>query len=93
MEKLSVIIPSREEPFLIKTIQDLLNKSRGDIEIIATLDGWEPQEVKREFWMTPAKIVDPRVMYIAEPHSKGMRASINTAAKYATGFIKFSMLC
>jgi glycosyltransferase involved in cell wall biosynthesis len=85
MGKLSIIIPSREEIFLNKTIQDLLSKAKGDIEIIATLDGWKPEEVKREFWMTPKNILDDRVMYIAEPYSKGMRASINTASRYATG--------
>lgn len=35
--------------------------------------------------MTPKNILDDRVMYIAEPYSKGMRASINIASKYATG--------
>lgn len=47
MGKLSIIIPSREEIFLNKTIQDLLVKAKGDIEVIATLDGWVPEEIKR----------------------------------------------
>lgn len=82
---LSVIIPSRSEPFLNKTIQDLLIKAKGEIEIIAVLDGWEPTETKTEFWSTPARIEDPRVIYIHNDISQGMRKAINAGAKVAKG--------
>ena len=35
---ISVIIPSRKEKFLQKTIQDLFNKATQEIEIVAILD-------------------------------------------------------
>ena len=39
----SVLIPSlNEELYLNKTIQNVLENARGDIEVIPILDGWEP---------------------------------------------------
>ena len=77
MAKLSVIIPSRNEHFLQKTIDDLLSKAEGDVEIIVVLDGtW--QDVKP----------DPRVHIIhhGEVHSnRGLRESVNKGMAYATG--------
>lgn len=74
---ISVIIPSRNERFLQKTIQDLLVKSRGEIEIIAVLDGyWPPIEEIVE---------DPRVTYLHRARAQGMRAAINSAALIANG--------
>ena len=35
----SILIPSRNEMFLAKTIEDLLQNIRGKTEIIAVLDG------------------------------------------------------
>lgn len=34
MEKVSIIIPARKEPYLNKTIEDINSKAKGDIEII-----------------------------------------------------------
>lgn len=82
MSKLSVIIPSRNEMFLKKTVEDLLNKARGDIEIIITLDGILPQE-----W----PVNDDRIIYIYHGISKGMRRSINDSSAVATG--EFLMKC
>lgn len=82
---LSVIIPARNEIFLNKTIQDLLEKSRGEIEVIAVLDGYWPQENIREFWSTPAIIEDPRVIYLHKGKAMGMRQAINSAASIAKG--------
>ena len=39
METVSVVIPSRKEPFLNRTIQDIQEKFKGDYEIIVVLDG------------------------------------------------------
>lgn len=74
---ISVIIPARNEIFLYKTIQDLLAKARGPIEIIAILDG---------YWVKPEEVIeDPRVVYLHYGTSRGMRNGINNAAKIARG--------
>jgi len=76
MDKVSVIIPSRnEELYLNKTINNILENACGEIEVLAVLDGWEPSE----------RITDNRVVYIENPEPIGQRPSINKAAKQATG--------
>ena len=42
MARLSVIIPARNEEFLLNTIEDVLKNSRGDTEVIAIFDGYWP---------------------------------------------------
>ncbi len=81
--KVSVIIPSRNEPYLQKTIQDILKKATGDIEVVVTLDGyWPPFE----------EIVDdPRVTYIHFSEPRGMRNAINSAVKASNG--EYIMKC
>ena len=39
----TVIIAARNEEFLQRTIEDVLEKMRGDTEIIAILDGYWPE--------------------------------------------------
>jgi glycosyltransferase involved in cell wall biosynthesis len=74
---ISVIIASRNEPYLQKTILDLLKKSRGEIEIIAVLDGyWEKIE---------SVVNDKRVSYIHLSTPQGMRNAINMAVRVAKG--------
>lgn len=76
-DKLSIVIPSRNEIFLTPTIKELLAQSRGDIEIIVNLDG---------YWPTAEEIVnDPRVIYLHKGESKGMRAGINSAVAISKG--------
>jgi glycosyltransferase involved in cell wall biosynthesis len=74
---LSIIIPSRREQFLQKTIDDLLLKSEGEIEIIVVFDGvW--QEVKP----------DPRVTLLHQGtpfETPGMREAINNGMRLARG--------
>lgn len=89
--KLSIIIPSRGEIFLIRTIQDILEKAKGDIEIIAVLDGEWPVEQSREHWHTPQIIEDKRVTYLYNGTSLGMRASIRDAVSLSTG--KYILKC
>ncbi len=73
----SVIIPSRNEQFLQKTIQGLLNTAKGEIEIIVNLDGyWPPAE---------EIVIDPRVIYIHRAEAVGMREGINSCALVARG--------
>lgn len=84
MSKLSVIIPARNELFLDKTVDDMLVKATGDIEIIVVLDGYYPIAE-----LMPA--YDKRVTYIHFGIAKGMRTAINTGAEIATG--KYIMKC
>lgn len=74
---LSVIIPSRNEKFLQKTIQGLLKSAGGDIEIIAVLDG---------YWPESAELVeDKRVIYLHRGKAHGMRDGINSALAISSG--------
>ena len=74
---LSIIIPSRNEMFLEKTIRDLLAKASGEVEIIAVLDG---------YWPLAEEIVDdPRVIYLHKGISEGMRMRINSGVAVARG--------
>lgn len=71
----SIVIPSRNEPYLKQTIQDLLSKATGEVEIIAVLDG---------YWPAVDQIVDDkRVVYIHFSKSQGMRGAINSAVSIA----------
>lgn len=77
MTKLSIIIPSRTEIFLNRTIQDILEKVTGDIEIIPILDGYEPDEF----------INDDRVRYLRLPKNDFLqkRHGINLGVYEAKG--------
>lgn len=76
MSKVSVIIPSRNEPYLEKTVKDIFEKATGEIEIIVYLDG--PTEY-------PLTIDDPRLTIIQKGEPKGMRVAVNIATSLATG--------
>ena len=76
MDKLSVIIPARNEVFLQKTIDSVLDAAVEDIEVLAVTDGYDPDPPLRE---------DPRVRRIHNPESIGQRQSINLAARLSTG--------
>jgi glycosyltransferase involved in cell wall biosynthesis len=78
VSKVSIIIPSRNEIFLDKTVRDILQKASGDIEVFAVLDGYDRIE-------HPVLPEDPRLHVIVHDKPKGMRTSINTAAEQATG--------
>src|SRR3990167_7189190 len=73
---LTVIIPARNEEFLNRTIQDVLEHSKANTEVIAVLDGYLPN---------PPLKSDPRITIIYNPVSVGQRAAANQAAKLAKG--------
>ncbi len=71
---ISIIIPSRNEQFLPNTINELLTKCEGQIEIIAILDGYYIDLPK-----------DDRLKIIHFGKSKGLRAGINAGVSIAKG--------
>ena len=73
---LSILIPARNEMFLKKTIEDILEHSEANTEIIAVLDG---------AWADPAIPQHERVNVIYVPESIGQRAATNIAARLARG--------
>jgi len=74
--QLSVIIPSRNEPYLSKTIDDLFDKAEEKIEIIVMLDGYWPEE--------PITSHDNLIL-VHKGKAHGMRPNINAAARIASG--------
>ena len=79
---LSILIPSRNEMFLAKTIENILQNIESDTEVIAVLDG---------AWADPPIPDNPRVTLIYNPQSIGQRAATNQAAKISKA--KFLMKC
>lgn len=76
MKDLSILIPARNEMFLAKTVENILENIEADTEIIALLDG---------AWTEPAIVQHERVNVIYLPQSIGQRAATNMAAKLAQG--------
>lgn len=81
MIDLSIIIPSRDEPYLDKTLNDLLEKAVKKIEIFVNIDGDLPETL----------VLDKRITYFHKQEPIGMRAGINAGLKKATG--KYIMKC
>lgn len=75
MRELSIIIPSRNEMFLARTIEDILANSEADTEIIAVLDG---------AWANPPVPDNDRVTLIYHSESIGQRAATNEGARLST---------
>ena len=74
---ISVIIPHRVEEYLNKTINDLLAKAKGEIEIIVVCDGVKPKPLD-----------DKRIIYIHQGtvhNAPGMREAINKGMSLASG--------
>jgi len=76
VKDLSILIPARNEMFLARTIQDILEHAESDFEIIAVLDG---------YWTDPAIPQHKRVTILHFPDSLGQRAAMNKAARVARG--------
>lgn len=74
-DRVSIIVPARNEPHLVRTVHDLLAKAAGDVEVVVVLDGyWELG--------LPA---DPRVRILHRGKALGLRPAINGAVHMATG--------
>lgn len=76
MSKVSVLIPTRNELFLSKTVDDVFSKARGEIEVIVYLDG---------YWPNPPLVERPGLIILHEDEARGMRPGINAAVAAATG--------
>src|SRR3989344_2617593 len=74
--KVSLIIPSRNEPLLTKMLEDTFSKASGEIEIIVVLDG-------PTIYPLPKK--RPDLIFIEKARPEGLRPAVNDAAKIATG--------
>src|SRR3989304_9722655 len=72
----SVLIPARNEQYLGKTIENVLENARDEIEIIVILDGYIPD---------PQLHFDNRVIFVHYKESIGQRQAINIAARMAKG--------
>lgn len=73
----SVIIPSRSPEYLQRTVDDVLNKAKGEVEVIVVFDG---------IWPDPMLKPDDRVRIIHQGtihNSPGMRAAINAGMSMA----------
>jgi glycosyltransferase involved in cell wall biosynthesis len=75
----TIIIPSKTEVFLKRTIEDVLEKATGNIEVLPVVDGYWPPENEI--------VRDPRVRYIhLEPSNKAQkRHGINRAVSECKG--------
>jgi len=72
MFELSVLIAARNEMFLQRTIEDVLENSDDRTEIIVVLDG---------YWSDPGLPIHPRVTLIHREISIGQRGAVNEAAR------------
>lgn len=79
---ISIIIPARNERFLQPTIDDILKKATGEIEVLAVLDG---------YWPDPPLRDDPRVRVLHFGSRLGMRGCVNAAVSIARG--RFILKC
>lgn len=79
---LSILIPSRNEMFLNKTVENILENIEGNTEIIVVADG---------NWPDPPVADNTKVTLIYNPTALGQRAATNQAARYSRA--KFIMKC
>lgn len=79
---LSILIPSRNEMFLARTVEDLLEHKEGNTEIIIGLDGE---------WADPQIPDHPDVRIVYYPNSIGQRAITNQLCKISSA--KYVLKC
>ena len=75
--RVSVIIPGRCEPYFQQTVDGVLERATGDVEVVAVVDGpgQEP----------PVRSDDPRVKVIELEESIGQRAGYNLGVRESSG--------
>src|SRR3989344_958874 len=82
MRDLSILIPSRNEIFISKTVEDIISNIEADTEVIVVLDG---------ACADPPIPHNERVDVIFVPESIGQRAATNLACKLSKA--KYVMKC
>jgi glycosyltransferase involved in cell wall biosynthesis len=75
MYDLSIVIPARNEMFLTKTIEDILQHAEANTEVIVILDG---------AWADPVIPQHPRVTVLYHAESIGQRAACNEAVRLSS---------
>jgi glycosyltransferase involved in cell wall biosynthesis len=70
--ELSILIPARNEMFLQRTIEDILENREADTEVIVILDG---------YWPDPPLPDHPDVIVVHHTDPIGQRAATNEAAR------------
>jgi glycosyltransferase involved in cell wall biosynthesis len=70
---LSILIPAKNEEFLKRTVEDILENIEGNTEVIVVLDGYETA--------LPKMPEDKRVRVITNPVGLGQRGATNQACK------------
>lgn len=73
MHDVTVIIPARNEQFLNKTIEDIVEKREIDTHVIAVLEGYWPEPI----------VNHPKVHYIHFSQPRGMRGALNAGVEIA----------
>lgn len=73
---ITIVIPTRDELYLDKTVADIFAKARGEIEVIVVYDNC---------WNDPAPTDDPRLTIVHFSERRGLRAAVNTAAEIGKG--------
>ena len=88
MPNTSIIVPSRNELFMKKTVDDLFAKAWDDFEVILVLDGYWPEPDQMP-------VNRPNLTILHLPEKVGMRPAINAGAKLAKGdfFLKCDAHC
>ena len=76
MARVSIIVPARNERYLVQTVNDIQAKAAGDIEIIVVLDGRTNHAVPQE---------NAKVLLISHAIVQGKSVSINQGAAIAKG--------
>ena len=76
MDKISVIIPARNEPFLSKTVDGLFENAEEEIEVIVMLDG---------YWPNPPLKKHDNLIIAHNGSVNGLRINQNAASRLATG--------
>ena len=74
---LSILVPSKDEEFLVRTVEDILSNSEAETEIVVIEDGGVNYSHKLP--------KDPRVVLVRNKKSVGQRAATNQAARVAKG--------
>lgn len=75
--RVSVVIPGRCEDYFQQTIDSALERAAGDVEVVAVIDGYEPDP--------PLVARDERVKLIKLDKSIGQRAAYNLGVRESTG--------